>query len=255
MTDFFAGWRRQWDFVVSTPGYWMPLLTNPLFAVVFLAIVRNAGRDDLLGHAVLAPALLSMWSMSLSVSGEIVARDRDYGILEPSLATPSSYGLVTVGRVALVNTLALIGFAESWLVALLLFGIAIPIPNPVAFAAGIAVSGFAMAGTALFMSALFIRSTNVRRFQNSLSYPFYVLGGIMVPVALLPEWIQPISRVVFLSWSSDLLRDSLSNQPVDNLALRLLVIVGLGITGLLVGKLMVTRMEDRVRSSGEASFT
>lgn len=255
MTEFVTGWRRQWDFVVVTPGYWMSLITSPLFAVVFLAIVQNAGRDDLLGHAVLAPALLSMWAMSLYVSGEVVARDRDFGLLEPTLATPSSYGLVTAGRIALVTALALIGFVESWLVALLLFGIAIPIPHPIAFAAAIGASGFAMAGTALFMSALFVRSTSVRRFQNTLSYPFYVLGGIMVPVALLPEWIQPLSRVIFLSWSSDLLRDSLSPQPIRDVAWRLLMIVLLGAVSLVVGRGMVRRMENRVRHTGEVSFT
>lgn len=250
-----AGWRRQWDVVSSSPDYWMTLVTNPLTAVVFLAIVRNADRDDLLGHAVLAPALLGMWAMSLFISGEVVARDRDFGLLETTLATPSSYGLVTVGRIGFVTALALLGFVESWLVALLLFGVAIPIPHPVAFAAGIVASAFAMTGTALVMSALFIRSTSVRRFQNTLSYPFYVLGGIMVPVALLPEWVQPVSRVVFLSWSSDLLRDSLSPQPLTDLLLRLAVILALGAAALVVGAVMVRRMVDRIRGSGEVALT
>lgn len=255
MTEFLSGWKRQWDVVASTPDYWMTLITNPLLAVVFLAIVRNAGRDDLLGHAVLAPALLGMWAMSLFISGEVVARDRDFGLLEASLATPSSYGMVSAGRIALVTVLALFGFVESWLTALLLFGVAIPIRHPLAFAAGLGFSAFAMAGTALLMSALFIRSTSVRRFQNTLSYPFYVLGGILVPVALLPDWVQPFSRIVFLSWSSDLLRDSLNVPPVDDLGLRLLAIATLGAVAFLVGRWLVHRMEDHIRQTGEVSFT
>ncbi len=255
MSGLAAGWRRQWDVISTQPDYWMTLLTNPLTAVVFLAIVRNAGRDDLLGHAVLAPALLGMWAMSLFISGEVVARDRDFGLLESTLAAPSSYGLVTVGRIALVTAVALVGFLESWLVALLLFGVAIPVPHPVAFAAGIVTSAFAMTGTAVVMSALFVRSTSVRRFQNTLSYPFYVLGGIMVPVALLPEWVQPLSRLVFLSWSSDLLRDSLAPAPVDDLGVRLGVIALLGGVALWVGSWMVRRMVDRIRNTGEVALT
>jgi len=241
--------------VTSTPDYWMTLITNPLLAVLFLAIVQNAGRDDLLGHAVLAPALLGMWAMSLFISGEVVARDRDFGLLEASLATPSSYGMVTTGRIALVTVLALLGFVESWLTALVLFGVAIPIRHPLAFATGIGLSAFAMAGTALLMSALFIRSTSVRRFQNTLSYPFYVLGGILVPVALLPDWIQPFSRVIFLSWSSDLLRDSVDVPPVEDLGWRLLAIASLGAISFLVGRWLVRRMEDHIRQTGEVSFT
>lgn len=255
MSSFIAGWRRQWDILTNQPDYWTSILTNPLLAVVFLAIVRNAGRDDLLGHAVLAPAFLGMWYMALSVSGEAVARDRDFGILEPSLATPSSYALATAGRVGLVTVVSLIGFVESWLVALALFRVAIPIAHPVAFISGLLVTSFAMTGTALAMSALFIRSTSVRRFQNSLSYPFYVLGGILVPVSLLPEWIQPLSRIVFLSWSSDLLRDSLSSDQVAGLAVRLVAIFLLGVLAFWGGARLIDRMIDRVRQSGEAGFT
>lgn len=252
MTGLRAGWRRQKDVIASQPDYWLTLVSNPLLAVVFLAIVRNAGRDDLLGHAVLAPALLGMWAMSLFVSGEVVARDRDIGLLEPTVATPSSYAMITIGRIMFTTALALVGFAQSWLVALILFHTAVPIPHPAAFTATIAVSAFAMAGTAVVMSALFIRSPNVRRFQNTLSYPVYVLGGILVPVTLLPEWVQPISKIVFLSWSSDLLRDTLAPAPIPGLLPRLAVIAVLGATALGAGTLMVRRMVDRLRRTGEA---
>lgn len=255
MSSLASGWHRQWDVLTNQPDYWMLLTTNPLLSIVFLAIVQNAGRPDLLGHAVLAPALFAMWGMSLFVSGEVVARDRDYGVLEVSLATPSSYALITTGRVALVTLVSLIGFVESWLVALLIFGVAIPIPHPGAFALGVLASAVAMTGTALAMSALFIRSTSVRRFQNSLSYPFYVLGGIIVPVALLPAWVQPVSRVVFLSWSSDLLRDSLAVDPVDDLGARLLVILTLGAIAFTGGNWLIQVMVDRIRRSGEVGFT
>lgn len=250
-----AGWSYQAAVVGSQPDYWMTLLTNPLLAVVFLGIVRSAGRDDLLGHAVLAPALLGMWAMSLFISGEVVSRDRDFGLLEPTLAAPSSYALLLTGRVAFVTMLSLLGFAESWLVAWMVFGVAIPIPHPAAFALTLAVSAYAMAGTALVMSALFVASTSVRRFQNSLSYPFYVLGGIMVPVALLPGWVQPLSRVVFLSWSSDLLRESLARSPVADLPLRLAAVLALGTLGFVAGRWLLGRLVDRVRRSGEVAFT
>lgn len=254
MTAFLVGWRRQWDLVLNTPGYWTSLLTNPLFAIVFLAIMSNAGRDDLLGFAVLAPAFLTMWAMSLVISGEVVARDRDFGVLEATLAAPTRYASITIGRISLVTVVGMLGFVESWLVALVLFE-PIPIVHPLAFVTGVAASAFAMTGTALGMSALFIRSTSVRRFQNSLSYPFYVLGGVLVPVELLPAWIQPISRVIFLSWSSDLLRDSLGSDPVERLGFRLFMIVLLGGIAMAAGWWAVGRMENHVRETGEVAFT
>lgn len=254
MNSFVVGWRRQWDLVLNTPGYWTSLLMNPLFATVFLAIMSNAGRDDLLAFAVLAPAFLTMWAMSLLISGEVVARDREFGVLEATFAAPTHYASVTIGRIGLVTVLSMLGFVESWLVAFVFFE-PIPIAHPLAFAAGVAASAFAMTGTALGMSALFVRSTSVRRFQNAMSYPFYVLGGVLVPVEFLPDWIQPLSRVIFLSWSSDLLRDSLAPAPVERLGIRLLMIVLLGGAAMAAGWWAVDRMEDHVRETGEVAFT
>ena len=251
---FLVGWRRQWDLVLNTPGYWTSILMNPLFAVVFLAIMSNAGRDDLLAFAVLAPPFMTMWAMSLLISGEAVVRDREFGVLEATLAAPTPYGSVTLGRIGLVTTIAMVGFVESWLVALIFFE-PIPIVHPSAFAAGVVASAFAMTGTALGMSALFVRSTQVRRFQNAMSYPFYVLGGVIVPIEYLPDWIQPISKVVFLSWSTDLLRDSLAVGPVEDFWFRLSMVVFLGAAALVVGWWAVGKMEDRVRRSGEVTFT
>lgn len=255
MRTVVAGWRRQWDVVTSQPDYWMTLITMPLLAVVFLAIMRSAGRDDLLSYAVLAPGLIGMWATSLFISGEVIARDRDFGLLELTLATPSSYAKLTIGRIGLVTTLSLVAFVQSWLVALVLFQVAIPIPHPAAFGIAIVASAFAMTGTALMMSVFFIRSTSVRRYQNALSYPFYVLGGVLVPVALLPLWLEPFTRVIFLSWSSDVLRDSLNEVPIEHLASRLLIIVILGAAAFAIGGIAVRRMIDRIRMSGEVGFS
>ena len=56
------------------------------------------------------------------------------------------------------------------------------------------------------MASLFVLARNAVTFSNSASFPFYVLGGILVPVSLLPHWVRRSSSIVFLSWSADLLR-------------------------------------------------
>src|SRR5690242_2945419 len=104
------------------------------------------------------------------------------------------------------------------------------------------------------MAGLFVIARSAATFSNSASYPFYVLGGILVPVALLPGWIQPVSTVVFLSWSSSLLRKSLSPAPVSGLALGLSMIVVLGLAALALATLMMVRIQHRVRRTGELSL-
>lgn len=231
-------------------GQLMPLFTAPLMTVIFLAIAQQAGRDDLTGHAVLAPALIALWGTSLMVAGEIIDNERWAGTLEGVIATPTPLGVVVLGRVLAVMVVGCLGFVESWLVAALLFDVVVPIPHPGWFVATLAVTVFAMAGTATIMAAVFVLARSARTFQNTLSYPVYVLGGVLVPVELLPGWVQPITRVVFLSWAADLFRDSLTTAAVSDPLLRLAVVAVLGALGFATGRWALHRILERVRVTG-----
>ncbi|GIJ43602.1 hypothetical protein Val02_04880 [Virgisporangium aliadipatigenens] len=245
-----AGFRFQLRELPHRPDHLLALVTAPLMTLVFLAITRHAGRADLAGHAVLAPALIALWQMALLVAGELVAAERENGSLEALVATPSSFAAVIIGRVAAVTLVSLLGFVEAWLAAWAVFGVVVTVAHPVVFAATVLVSALAMAGTAGLMSAVFVLTRSARTFQNSLSYPFYVLGGVIVPVSLLPDWLAAPSRAVFLSWSSDLLRDAVDASTVEGVLPRLGAIAGLGFLGLCAGLLALRRAVDRLRRTG-----
>lgn len=245
-----AGFLLQVRTFRSNPDALMPLFTAPLFAVVFLAIVRHAGRDDLTAYAVLAPVLIALWWLALAQAGGIVEGDRWQGVIEAAIATPSSYSVVVLGRVLAVTLLGLSSFPEVWLVATLMFGIEIEIHHPSVLALTLVATTVAMAGTSVIIAAVFVLTRTATTLLNSLNWPFYVLGGVLVPVAFLPDWVEPLSRAVFLSWSSDLLRASLDPAVVHDLAARLGMIVLLGLVGFVVGRLMLTRFLRRVRQDG-----
>lgn len=249
--DAFAGaLRLQLRLLPRELNYLLPLVVAPLLTAVFLTIVGNAGRTDLVAYALFAPALMSLWTLALFVSGGIVDDDRALGTIELLLASPAAFAAVVVGRVLAVTCASLFAFVEVWLVARLGFGAAIHVHHPVVLLAGLAVTVFAMSGTAVSMAALFVHSRNARIFQNSLSYPFYVLGGVMAPVALLPGWIRWASGGVFLSWSADLLRATLWSPPPRAVALHLAVIASLGLAGLVVGHWALQRLVERARRDG-----
>jgi ABC-2 type transport system permease protein len=254
MTALRTGFRFEARVLRRSFGELIALVTAPLMTLVFLAIIRHGGREDLAPYAVLAPALIVLWGVALMVSGELIAQDRENESLEAMVATPAPFAGVLTGRIAAVTLLSLAGFVESWLAAFLVFGVAVPIPHPGPFIAIVLVTALAMAGTSCVMAAVFVLARSARAFQNSLTYPFYVLGGVMVPIALLPGWFEPISRVVFLSWSSDLLRDALSPAPVPDLLPRLGIVFALGASAYLLGLALVRRSLDRLRRTGTLGY-
>jgi ABC-2 type transport system permease protein len=171
-------------------------------------------------------------------------------LLEAVIATPAPFALVMLARIGTISAFGLVGFAESWLVARIVFGVTVPIPHPEVLLPTLACAAFACTGTALVFSALFSLRESARVFQNSISYPFYLLGGILVPVSYLPWWLQPASRVIFLSWTADLLRDSLQTAPPVAVPQRLAIVLLLGFAGLLVGWFLLHRIVDRLRHDG-----
>src|SRR5690606_15001999 len=95
------------------------------------------------------------------------------------VAAPSSFPAVIAGRILAVTAVSMLGFAESWAVAALV-GVRVAIVHPGVFVGALVVTAFATACSALALAALFVRTRAARAFQNTLTYPFYILGGVMV---------------------------------------------------------------------------
>lgn len=253
MRLFATAVRMQLRLARSSPDTFLVCLTAPLLTVVFLAVSDSAGRTDLSPYAVVAPTLMSLWMLSLFTAGELISEERAIGTLEGLVAAPASLGVVVLGRLCAVTAIGLVAFAESWLTAGLVFGRWLALPHPVATLACLLVTGPATAATASILSSLFVLMPSARIVQNTLSYPFYLLSGVLVPVSHLPVWLRPAARVVFLSWSSDLLRDSLAPAPPAYLLPRLVVIVALGAAGAALGLALLHRVLTTVRRLGTLS--
>jgi len=228
--------------------YWMLLI--PFFALIFMAVLVQSGRSDLLAYALVGPLLVGVGQMAFYVASEVLSRDRETQTLELELATPAPFALVVASRTMLLTSAGLLGFAESWLVARVVFNETIEVHHAGVLVASLVATTFAAAGTAVITSALFSLTRSARSMQNTVTYPLYVLAGVMVPAAFLPDWLEPVSKVIFLSWSADLLRDALSAESVNDFAPRLGAVLGLGAAALVAGSLLLGRMVDHLRHQG-----
>lgn len=253
MSLFLAALRFQLTLAWRSPDMVQIWLTAPLLTLIFLAMSEHAGRSDLAPYGVVAPTLMSLWTAALFAAGELIADERIQGTLEGLVASPARLPTVVFGRLAAVVGLGLFSFLEAWLIALLVFGRRIPIAHPGAVAVVLLLSAWATVGTASILSPLFVLVPSARIIQNTLSYPFYLLSGVLVPVDLLPVWIRPASHLVFLSWSADLLRRGLSTRPLTGMTLRLAALVCLGLLGYLAGTALLNRVLRRVRRDGSLS--
>ncbi|GAA1713260.1 hypothetical protein GCM10009745_71910 [Kribbella yunnanensis] len=251
MTALRAGFVLQLRFYRRYPDLLVPLLTAPVYGGIFAMILSHNGRPDLAGAASLAPFYMSLWWFALFSGGWIIQTDRWEGTLEYVVGAPAGLAAVVCGRVSAIAIPGVAAFAETWLFARYVLHSDVTIRHWDIFLASFALTLFATVATALLMATTFVLARNAVTFSNSASYPFYVLGGILVPVALLPSWLQPLSKGVFLSWSADLLRACISAAPVPNAGFRLGMIALLGTAALVAGAAVLRRILVQVRRTGE----
>ncbi|MEE1831719.1 ABC transporter permease [Streptomyces sp. SP17KL33] len=244
----------QWRTSVRAPEHLMIILISPFFSVIFLSIVDQAGRGDLMMSTVIGTGLMGIWFVAVYVAGGVILNERYMSTLQLVLAAPRSFTLVVCGRILPVVVIGAFSLVESGLIAHAAFGAPLTVKHPWMAGAAMLTTVYATAATATALSALFILSRNIHSLESIMTYPFYILGGVLFPVAILPEWVRPIARVFFLSWSSDLLRDAVTADNVDNVAQRFGAIIGLGTAALVIGILAVNYTVVRIRRTGAVSL-
>lgn len=231
------------------------IVMGPLYGIVIFAILKNSDRLDLAGFALVAPFLISVTVQGVFQAGELFSRDRDGQTLELVVGAPAPYYLVLASRVTVVMAMSIPAFAVTWLLGWSMFGINATLHHPGVFAITLFATLFAASGTSVATTALFSFGRSSRTFQATIAFwPVMLLGGVTVPVTLLPDWIEPLSRAVFLYWSGNLLRDSFAAGAVDDLLLRLGALFLIGVIGALFGGWLVTRMLDHHKREGTLSL-
>ncbi|MBC3840307.1 ABC transporter permease [Streptacidiphilus sp. 4-A2] len=250
MSVFTAAFRLQLTIFLHAIGRVSIVIALPFQVLIFMSITRYGGRPGLDQQAVLAPALAGVWTMSLMLAGDIIDSDRWSGVLDVVLSAPASFFANLLGRCAAVGALGLVCFGECWVCATVFFGADLSFSHPGWFAAGLLATCLATAATSTVMATVFVLGRTALAFKNALNYPIYVLGGVFVPIAVLPGWLHPLSRMIFLSWSADLLRAAAAPGPMREPWLQLTAILLLSAATLGAGIWCARLVLNRIRSTG-----
>jgi ABC-2 type transport system permease protein len=249
-----GGLRYQFAVLRRSPADLAWLFVSPLYAVVLLVIFDHAGRAGLAAYAVIGPAVMGLVGTAVVNAGDIIEEDRWDSLLELEVAAPASLPVLIVGRVLAVMLIALIAIPEVWLVAGVMFGHWVSVAHPLLLVVTAVITVLATSGMATMMSALFVLARSARLFQNALTLPLFVLGGVVTPVRLLPDWLVPVARLVYLSWATDLLRDATTAGTVPDVWRRIGVVAALGAVSVVLGAVLVRRVVLRGRTEGTLGF-
>ncbi|KJK57834.1 multidrug ABC transporter permease [Saccharothrix sp. ST-888] len=191
----------------------------------------------------LAPGIIAQSAMFIAIFyGIMIIWERDSGVLTKLLVTPTPRSALVTGKAFAAGVKALIQAVVVLLIAAAL-GVSLSW-NPLDLA-GVAV--VVVLGSAFFsclsvsIAGIVLTRDRLMGIGQAITMPLFFASNALYPVALMPGWLQAVSKGNPLSYEVDALRGLLLGTPA-HLGLDLAVLVfaalaGIGAASALMGRL------------------
>ena len=114
---------------------------------------------------------------------------------------PVTVAMSAIGLYSMVATLLVSRFA---------FGVDLPFEQPLLLAVALVATVVSIGALGFLLAVSFVRYRTAWALGNLLEYPVWLVAGFLVPITLLPDWVQPISWVLAPTWGVDAIREAAS---------------------------------------------
>jgi ABC-2 type transport system permease protein len=229
----------------------LAILWPLFFATVAFFMFRTGHGASTLGPIGLAAAVMGIWTATSTPASAALQRERWAGTLELLVVAPRHLALILLPITLAASTIGLYCVAGTLIWARVLFGIHVTIVHPLLFAAGLIATVVTIGTLGFLMAVCFVGSRRAWAIGSALEYPVWLVCGFLVPVSLLPGWVQPISWALGPTWGMRAIREAAyGGRPLGSLLLCLaLAAVYLGL-----GVLMLRRVLDSARRHATLSL-
>ena len=250
---FYSGMRIHLVHLLRSPFDMFAMLVWPIvYATIAYYLIGTDGNPKVLFTASLGAAVMIMWSQVIVGSGFALDQQRMQGTLEllvaapvplAALFSPIMIASAVFGIYGLLVTLAWGRFA---------FGIPIAIEQPAAFVVAALLAIVAMGLLGLITASTFVLYRAAFYLGVALQYPVYIACGLILPLAILPDWLGPVSWVLAPTWGFRGLTDAaIGGDPWPEIGMCLL----LSVVYTVLGAVLLGRFLESARRRATLSLT
>ena len=205
------------------------------FATVAFFMFRAGAGGETLVYASFGAAVMGIWSATSTTAGSAMQRERWHGTLELLVAAPTHFALILLPVTIAMSTIGLYSLVATLLWGRLAFGVDIPLEHPTGFAVALVATVVSVGALGFLLAVSFVRYRTAGALGNMFEYPVWLVGGFLVPLALLPDWVRPISWALAPTWGVDAVREAaLGGNPFPEIGLCLALGGGYVLLGSLV---------------------
>jgi ABC-2 type transport system permease protein len=222
------------------------------FATTAFLVYRQSEDPGALVYAGLGSAVMGIWSVIATTASSLLQRERWHGTLELLVASPTRFALVLVPITTAMATLGLYSLVATLVWGRLLFGIEVPVADPLLFVLSIMVSIFSIALIGFLLSVAVVRYRTAWAMGNLLEYPGWLVCGFLVPLTVFPDWVGWIAYALPPTWGMEAIRSSAAGGSPW---LDVLMCLGLGLLYGLAGAVLSERVLDSARRNATLSLT
>ena len=234
-------------FDVSVTAIW-PLVYSSLAYFMF-----EAGREPAsLLLASLGATMMGIWSVTTVGAADAIQRQRFAGVLELLVAAPRPFWAVLVPITIATSTIGVYSLVSTLLWGRFLFGIPLDFEQPFVFALAIPPTIVSIGLLGFVMSSVIVRFRAGWAIGNMFEYPVWIVTGLLIPVALLPQWAEPVSWALAPTWGMRALSHAAlaGGSPLFDIGMCLL----LSAIYTLLGALLLRRFLASARRSATLSL-
>ena len=213
-----------------SPGmYVTTMLGSPLFQILFFVYLgRYAGSqsDDffVVGNAIQIAAMAGIYGMTMGIANE-----RQYGTLQPLLATPANRLAIFTGRalpfVANGILVSVFGFTMSWL----LLDYQPAEGSLPALALAIVVTTTSCVALGMLIGSIGLRARDVFFGANLVYFLMLLVCGVNIANDDLPNWLGAIGRCLPLTHGIEAARQISAGTPLGDVSGLLWTEAGIGL--------------------------
>ena len=248
-----VGWIISLKMLTHSTFFILVAAIQPvIFATIAFYMFKSGNRPGSLLYVALGAGMMGIWSSTLFGSGGLIQWERYQGTLEVVMAAPVPFVLFLLPATLANSTVGIYSLFSTILWGRIFFDIPLNLAHPWMFLIAVPLTIIALGFMGLLIASTFVLYRHANALSNLLEYPVWLVTGLLVPVALLPGWAEPISWMLAPTWGMRAIRTSaLGGAP----AVPLLITVLLGIVYLLLGAIFINHFQRLARERATLSLT
>jgi ABC-2 type transport system permease protein len=247
------GWLLQVKMMMRSAFNGVLSVVWPMFFATTAFLMFRVGHDPrTLLYASLGASVMGVWSATSTSASGAIQQQRWLGTLELLVAAPANFALVMLPMTVAMSTIGLYSMIATLAWGRFVFGVHLHLVHPLLFVLAVPATIAAIGAAGFLLSVAVVRYRTAWALGNALEYPVWLVCGFLVPLALLPAWVRPISWALAPTWGVRAIREAaLGGSALPHL----LLCAAIGAVYVVLGFALVEVLLRAARRTASLSLT